>query len=162
VNVERRELSDGNAERGLVMSLGGFAAENDFDGLGVVAQREDGADFFEDLRREVDVVGLAGLLVVKMGVGLEIRAIAGRAALEIDRPDEVALDEGLEAVIDGGERDGGEIGLDAGEDFVGGGVIAFLEENTVDDLALGGGPETAVSELLGQGVGGDGGGGHGV
>ena len=148
MNVERRELSDGNAERGLVMSLGGFAAENDFDGLGVVAQREDGADFFEDLRREVDVVGLAGLLVVKMGVGLEIRAIAGRAALEIDRPDEVALDEGLEAVIDGGERDGGQLRFYPGKYFIYGRMIALLEDDLEDDFALRSGAKAAVGQPL--------------
>jgi hypothetical protein len=97
-----------------------------------------------------------------MGVGLEIRAIAGRAALEIDRSDEVALDEGLQAVVDRGERDGGEVGLHAGEDFVGGGVVAFLEENAVDDLTLGGSAQPAVSEFLREGVGGNSGGGHAV
>jgi hypothetical protein len=45
-----------------------LAAEDDFDGFGVVAAREDRADLVEQLGGKIDVVGLAGAVVVKMGV----------------------------------------------------------------------------------------------
>ena len=82
----------------------GFAAENDFDGLGVVAGRQHRFYFFDHLRRQIDVVSLASVLVVEMGVRPEIRTVAGGAAFEIHRAHEVAGDEGFEAVVDGGER----------------------------------------------------------
>src|SRR4051812_14700868 len=97
----------------------GFAAEDDFDGLRVVAGWQDGADFFEQRGRQIDVVGLARLLVVKMRVRAQIRAVAGGTALEIHRAHEVTLHERFEAVVNGREGNGGALGLDAREDFVG-------------------------------------------
>ena len=47
-----------------------LAAEDDFDRLGVVARRQDRLDLLEQSRRQVDIVGRAGLLVVKMRVGV--------------------------------------------------------------------------------------------
>jgi|GEM_PF-6628527 len=48
----------------------------------------------------------------------------------------------------------GSLVADAGVDFVGGGMVALLEENAEDDLALGSGAQTAVGQFLGQQVGG--------
>ena len=142
--------------------LSGLAAEDDFDRLGVVADREDGADFFEEFRRQIDIVRLAGLLIVKMGVGAKVRAVAGGAPLEVHRAHEIALHERFEAVVNRREGDGGQSGFYAGEHFVGSRVIAFFEQNIVDDFSLGGRAQAAVSELLREGFSVVGGGGHGV
>ena len=45
----------------------------------------------------------AALLAEKMGVRLEVRALAGGVAVVIDGADEAGLGEGLEAIIDGGQ-----------------------------------------------------------
>lgn len=117
--------------------LRGLATEDDFDRLSVVADREDGADLFEELGGEIDVVRLAGLLIVKMGVRAKIRAVAGGAPLEVHRAHEIALHERFEAVVNRREGDGGQSGFYAGEHFVGSGVVAFPEQNIVDDFSLG-------------------------
>jgi hypothetical protein len=127
--------------------------EGDFDGFGGVTGGEEGADLFEDGLGELDVVGGAGLLVVKVGVGVEVGAVAGGAALEVDLADEVALHKGFEAVVHGGEGDGGHLGADTGVNFVGGGVIAFFEQGSVDYLALGSVAQAAVGEAFGEGSG---------
>jgi len=93
-------------------------------------------------------MGLTGGFVVEMGVRAEIRAVAGRPTLEVDRADEVALDEGFETIVDGGEGDAGQLGLYPGEDFVGGGVVALLQEDVVNELALGSGAQAAVGQFL--------------
>ncbi len=71
----------------------GLAAEDDLDGLRVVARRKDGGDPCEQVSRKIDIVGRACLLVVKMRVRTQIRAVARRAALEIDGADQVTLDQ---------------------------------------------------------------------
>ena len=142
--------------------LSGLAAEDDFDRLGVVADREDGADLFEELGGQIDVVRLAGLLIVKMGMRAKIRAVAGGATLEVHRAHEIALHERFEAVVNRREGDGGQTRFDAGEHFVGGRVIAFFEQNVVDDFSLGSRAQAAIGELLCEGFSVVGGGGHGV
>src|SRR5690606_1659240 len=132
---------------------GVFAAEGDFDGVGVVAGGEDGLDAGEQVAGQLDVVGGAGLLVVKVGVGLEVGAVSGGAALKVDLPDEVALHEGFEAVVNGGEGDGGHLGLYAGKNLVGGGMVALGEEGVIDHFALRGVAQAAVGEALREGVG---------
>ena len=112
--------------------------------------------------RQLDVVSLAGPLVVKMRVRVEVRAVAGRAALEVDDANQSALGERLEAVINGGKRDRGKLGLHAGKNFIGGGVVALFEEHAVNDLALRRRTQAAVGETLRKTVGGERGGGHDV
>lgn len=80
---------------------------------------------------------LAGLLIVKMGVRAKIRAVAGGAPLEVHRAHEIALHERFEAVVNRREGDGGQSRFYAGEHFVGSGVVAFPEQNIVDDFSLG-------------------------
>src|SRR5476649_2884426 len=146
----------------MLTTAGGLATEGDLDGFGVEAAREDRADFFEEAGWQLDVVRLAGALVVKMRVRAEVRAVPGGAALEVHGADEVARDERFETVVNRGERDGGALGLHAREDFVGRGVVALLEQHVVNDLALRRGAQAAVGEALGKGIGGEGGGGHRV
>ena len=94
---------------------------------------------------------LAGLLIVKMGVRAKIRAVAGGAPLEVHRAHEIALHERFEAVVNRREGDGGQSGFYAGEHFVGSGVVAFPEQNIVDDFSLRGRAQAAVGELLCEG-----------
>ena len=73
-----------------------------------------------------------------MGVRVEIGTVTGGLALQVDLLDEAALHESLQAVVHGGQRDAGQLGFDAGEDLVSGGVVALVEEDAIDEFALGG------------------------
>ena len=66
----------------------------------------------------------------------------------IDGADEAALGQRLQAVIDRGEGDAGELALDAHEDFDGGGVIALDEEGVVNFATLGGETESLLRDRL--------------
>ena len=55
--------------------------------------------------RQVDVMDLPRSLIMKMGVLMEIRAVASGGPLEVDLTDQLALHQGLETVIDRRERD---------------------------------------------------------
>ena len=138
----------------MLATASGFAAEDDFHGLGIIAGREHGLHLLNQLGWQIDVVGLAGLFVVKMRVWVEIRAVPGRATLKVDRAHEIARHERFETVIDRGERDGRALGFDAGENLVGGWVIALFQEHIIDDLALRRRAQAAGGELLREGVGG--------
>lgn len=82
-------------------------------------------------------MGGVGLFVVEMSVWLEIWVVVGWVVFEIYCVYEVVLDECFEVVVDGGEGDVGEFGFYVGEDFVGGGVVVFFEENVVNEFVLG-------------------------
>jgi len=145
-----------------VSGWGGFAVEDDLDAVGSIAVWEDGFDLFENTGGEIDVERGAGGFVVKVGVRVEIGAVAGGTTLEVDLADEVALDEGFEAVVNRGEGGSRKLGFDAGVNFVGRGVIAFGEEGAINNFTLRGGAQAAVSECLREGFGRVGGGrGHG-
>ena len=94
-------------------------------------------------------MGGAGLLVVEMGVGMEIRAVPGGATLKVDRADQVALDERLQAVVDRGQGDHRHLGLRPGKDLLRRRMVSPLEKDAVDDLALRGGAKAAVGQSLG-------------
>jgi hypothetical protein len=127
---------------------GGLAVESDFYGFGRVAWRKNGAYALDNVGRKVEVVGSAGFFVVEVGVRLEVSAVAGRAALEVHLTDEIALHEGFEAVVNGGKGDRGHLGANASVHFVGGGVIAFLQESAINHLALRGIAQPAAREAL--------------
>ena len=85
---------------------------------------------------------------MKMGVILEVGALARSFALEVDLLDQPAADQSVEAVVDRGEGDRGHLGFDAGEDFLRGRVVTLLQERTIDQLTLRRGAEPAVGEPL--------------
>ncbi len=85
---------------------------------------------------ESDVVNGAGFLVVEMAVFLEIRAEAGRFAVKIDLTDDAVLDERLEAVVDGRQRDARDAFLNSHENLVGGRVVTLLHEQAIGFPAL--------------------------
>src|SRR6478736_2744293 len=128
----------------------GRAAEIQLDGAGVEAGGQDGTELSHEILRQLDVVDLAGGLVVKMRVLVEVRAVAGRSALEVDLANKAAADERLEAVVDRGERDARHHAFHAGKNFVRGGVVAFFEDDLEHDLALGGGANVASFQLFAE------------
>jgi hypothetical protein len=89
-------------------------------------------------------VGSAGLLVVKMGVRPKVRAVTRWTALEVDGPDQVAVYQRLETVVDRRQGNGRKLGLNAHKNLVRGGVVAFVKQHVVNNLALRGGAEAAV------------------
>ena len=127
----------------------GLAVEVDLDVLGGVARRQEATQVFEQVGRQVDVESTAGF-VVEVGVGSQVGAVAGGGALEVHRPHEFVLHQGLQAVVDGGQRDGRHDLLHANEDLVGGGVVALLEQDLVNGFALAGRAQAALREALGQ------------
>ena len=67
-----------------------------------------------------------------MAVFGEVRAVAGGLAFDIDLLGEAALHEGLKAVVDGGQRNGGNAFLGLYENLGGRGVVTVFEEHIVN------------------------------
>ena len=82
--------------------LVGAAVKIDFDVFGGVALREEGAELFEHIGREVDIEGAAGF-VVKVSVRVKIGAVAGGKTLKVYGANELVVHEGLEAVVNRGQ-----------------------------------------------------------
>src|SRR5262245_28336371 len=84
--------------------LGAEAADGD-----LVARRFESARHghgrFRGLLGAIDVVGPAAGVAVKMMMRLHVGAEAGGLAVLVDLPDEAAADQGVEAVVDGGDGD---------------------------------------------------------
>jgi hypothetical protein len=138
-------------EKWSVSSGSGFTAKNDFHGFGVIAGRKDRIHLREDLGGQIDIVRRAGLLIVKMSVRLQIWAITGRTPFKVNRSNQIALNQRFETVVDRGKRDAWKFGFYPEENFVGRGMIAFGEEDTINDFALGGRSQTAIGEPLCEG-----------
>lgn len=133
-------------------SVGGFAAEHDLDGLGIEALRKDFVQILQHGGWQIDIMSSSGLLIMEMRVRTQVRAITRRPTLEIHGPDQIALNERFETVVNGGEGDGRELGFDADEHFVCGGVVAFRKQYAVNDLALRSRAKPAIGESLGERV----------
>ena len=71
-----------------------------------------------------------------MAMLLHVRAITGRGAVEVDVADEAAFDQRIQAVIDRRHGDLRHALLGAEEDFLDRRVVALVEENVEDMLAL--------------------------
>ena len=79
---------------------------------------------------------------------LHIGAVAGGGAVEIHVTDEVALHEGIEAIINRGHGDIGHGFLGADKNVFDRGMIALLEQDIIDVLALRRETEAAGREPL--------------
>ena len=77
---------------------------------------------------------------------LHVRAIPHCEPVDIDLLDEPALHERVEAIINRGYGNVRHPLLGPHEDLLGGGMIAFLEHDAVNVLALGGGAKPTASE----------------
>ena len=115
---------------------GAVAAEGDFGAVDVGARGEgkgglEGAGVVDG-----NVGDVAAGFAVEVGVVLQIRAVARGGAVQIHLPDEAAVGEGFEAIVDGGEGDAGDFFLHAHEDLGGGGVVALGGEDFENLAAL--------------------------
>ena len=75
---------------------------------------------------QVDVTDLPRSLIMKMGVLMEIRAVASGGPLEVDLTDQLALHQGLETVIDRRERDGRHLRFYSGKNLIGRRMVALF------------------------------------
>jgi len=115
---------------------GAVAAEGDFGAVDVGAGGEGEGGLKGAGVVNGDVSDVAAGFAVEVGVLFEIRAIAGGSAVEIHLPDEAAVGEGFEAVVDGGEGDAGDFFLHPHENLGGGGVVALGGEDFENLAAL--------------------------
>ena len=98
--------------------------------------------------RDRDVGHRAAGLANEMPVVANIRAIAGRLALDIDLLGEAAINQRLEAVINSRQRDAGDALFGTDENLGGGRVVALIEEDIVNLAALGRKAMTIVADRL--------------
>jgi hypothetical protein len=85
----------------------------------------------------MSVDDFAAGFAVEMNVLVEVRAVAGLAALEVDLLDQPGGGEVVEAVVNRGQRDAGGAGLHAIEDVVGRGVVRGGGEHIENLAAVG-------------------------
>jgi hypothetical protein len=112
----------------------------------------------------LDGVGVgdeAAGFAMEVDVLLDIGAVAGLGAIDLDEFDEAVAGQVLQAVVNGGEGDAGGAAFDAVEDVVGGGVIGGFSEDLEDFAAVGGeagiGAEHGQAAIQTGGFGGGGG-----
>lgn len=129
--------------------------------FGFEAGGEEALEVGEEGGGDVNIEDATGTLVVKVGVLAQVGAVAGRLAVDIDLADEAAGDEGFETVIDGREGNGGHRGASAGVNLVGGGVVALIEQDGKDVLALARGTLAGFGQGVTEGAFGGGGEFHG-
>ena len=124
------------------------AAEAQVDVLGSITGREDSAEAVGQVGWDCDIVNLTRLLVVKVGVLVKVRAVASRLPDEIDLFDQAALDESVEAVVNGRERDRWHRGFDTGKDLFSRRMIAFFKNYLVNHFPLWRGAQAAIGKVL--------------
>ena len=93
-------------------------------------------ELVEKLVGEVDIDDFAAFTAVKVRVLGQIWAVAGRLALEIDLADEFCFCQCLEAIVDRREGNCWHILFCADVNLFRGGMIAFLQEERINVLAL--------------------------
>jgi hypothetical protein len=135
--------------------------KGEFDVFGFVTGGEDLLEAGHEVAGQVNVEYAASDFVVEMGVFAEIWAVARGFALDVDLAHQAGADEGFEAVINRGQGDGGHVGAGAGVNFVRGGVVAFVEQDGEDVLALARRTLAGAREGVAEGVFGGGGEFHG-
>lgn len=111
----------------------------------------------------VSVGDAAASFAVKVDVFLDVGAVAGLGAFDLDQFDEAVTGEVLKAVVDGGEGDAGGAAFDAVKNVVGGGVVGGFGQDLEDFAPMGGkagvGAEHGQTAVQAGGLGGGGGGG---
>lgn len=118
---------------------------------------EGGVEGFEGMGVGDAAAGFA----VEVDVLLDVGAVAGLGAFDLDEFDEAVAGEVLEAVVNGGEGDAGGAAFDAVEDVVGGGVVGGFGEDLEDFAPMRGeasvGAEQGQTAIQAGGLGGGGG-----
>ena len=109
----------------------------------------------------VGVGDAAAGLAVEVDVLLDVGAVAGLGALDLNEFDEAVAGQVLEAVVNGGEGDAGGSAFDAVKDIVSGGVVGGFGEDLEDLATMGGeasvGAEHGQTAVQAGGLGGGGG-----
>jgi len=109
--------------------------EIDFNVLSRVAGREQGSELFEHVGGEFNIES-AARFVMEVGVRTQVGTVTRGQALKIDGSDEFVVDEGFEAVVDGGQGDRGHDVFHPSKNLVGCGVISFTEKDLVNCFSL--------------------------
>ena len=102
------------------------------------------------IRRQIDIVGATAFIAIKVVMFPHIGAITPGHPVQVDLPNQPALHEGIEAIVNRGHRDVGQSFLGAHEHLFGGRMIAFLEQDVVNVLALRRGPKASRGKPFGQ------------
>ena len=125
------------APNGYFVSVGFETIWNRDGGLGGIGQ-------------QIDIVGATAFVAIKVVMFAHVGAIAPRHTVQVDFPNQPALHEGIEAIVNRGHGNLGQGFLGPHEDLFGGRVIAFLEQHVINVLALRRGPQAPRGEALGQ------------
>lgn len=102
--------------------------------------------------RQRNVIHTRALVAIKMAMFLHVRAKTGGAALDGHLAGQAAANQRIQAIINGGHRDFRHRTFGADKNFFGGRVIAFLQQHSIDMLALRRKTKTARCQPLGQTV----------
>ena len=73
---------------------------------------------------------------MKMAVILQIRAITGGGPIDVHLLDEIAIDQGIQAIVDCRQRDGGHVFFRTQKQFGGGRMVSLLEKDAKNLLTL--------------------------
>ena len=101
---------------------------------------------------QIDIENLFAMVAIKVAVLAHVWAKSGRATLQGNLPDDTAFDQGVEAIVNRRHGNVGHGGLGADKDLLGGGMIALVQQDVVDLLALGGESEAPGGEAFVQGI----------
>jgi hypothetical protein len=102
------------------------------------------------LCRQIHVEHRSTGIAMEMTVFVHVRTITRRAAIQRDLPGESAFHERIEAVIDRGVGDLRHLFFGTDEDFVGGWMIAFVQQHVINLLTLRCEAQTGRAQLFGQ------------
>ena len=102
------------------------------------------------LLRQTNIKYILARVAIKMAMLLHVWAKPGRPTLQTDLPDESALYQRVQAVIDRGHGNIGHFALGANKYCFGRGMIAFVQQHRIDMLALRRKPKAARRQALVQ------------
>ena len=100
--------------------------------------------------RKIDIENVAALLAMKMAMLMHIGTITHGGAVEIYFFDQTTFHQEIQTVVDGRHGNIGQRFLGAHKHLLSGGVIAILEQHTIDVLALRGEAKTFEGQTLHQ------------
>jgi len=76
-------------------------------------------------------------VTIKVTVFLHVRAEAGGPAIQCELSNQAAANQGFETVVNRSERDSGHLATRPEEYLLGSGVVAVLDQDSINPLALG-------------------------
>ena len=100
--------------------------------------------------RQIDIVGATAFIAIKVVMFSHVGAITPGHPVQVDLPNQPALHEGIEAIVNRGHRNIGQSVLGAHEHLFCGRVIAFLKQHAIDVLTLRRGPKAPRGKALAQ------------